>query len=70
MSLVSKKNYGDEEVVKKFKTEIVRFNDFGKTLTHNDFSFCRFPAVRAQRESQRNARRLCEIVDHKLERVE
>lgn len=68
-SLVSRKNYNDEEVVDKFKHEITRFNHFGKTLTHNDYSFCRYHAIRAQRESQRSARRLCEIVDHKLERV-
>lgn len=49
-TLVSRKNYSDDEVVDKFKYEILRFNHFGKTLTHNDFIHCKYHAVRASRE--------------------
>lgn len=68
-TLVSRKHFSDDDVIDKFKLEILRFNHFGKTLAHNDFVHCKYHSVRAGRELQRSARRLCEIVDHKIERA-
>jgi hypothetical protein len=68
-SLVTKKNLTKPEVVDKFKSELLRMNQLSAVLAHQDFDHCKFHSVRALRENQRYTRRLCEVVDHKIERA-
>ena len=68
-SLVSRKNYSQSETVDKFKSELLRMNELSSVLAHQDFEHCKFYSVRALRENQRYTRRLCEVVDHKIERA-
>jgi hypothetical protein len=68
-TLVHKKNFTVQENLDKFKTELLRFNQLSSILAHQDFEHCKYHSVRALREMQRNTRRLCEVVDHKIERA-
>lgn len=68
-TLVNRKNYAIQENVDKFKEELVRFNHFSAIVAHIEFDHCKFFAVRVQREIHKQSRRLCEIVDTKIQRV-
>lgn len=68
-TLVKKTNFLMEENMNKFKSEIVLFNHFSSVLAHIEFDQCKYFAQKALREIQRNTRRLCEIVEHKVERA-
>ena len=68
-TLVKKTNFLMEENMNKFKSEVVLFNHFSSVLAHIEFDQCKYFAQKALREIQRNTRRLCEIVEHKVERA-
>ena len=66
-TLVHKKNFAVQENIHKFREELMRFNHFSSVLAHHNFEYASYKSIRALRDVQRWSRRLCEIVDRKIE---
>ena len=48
-TLTNRKNFGIQENVDKFKTEVVRFNELSASLVHCTYDHCAFRAIQGQR---------------------
>lgn len=68
-TLIKKANFLIPEIMTKFKQELLLFNNFSSILAHLEFDQCKYASQKCLREIQRNTRRLCEIVESKVERA-